>query len=604
MDNEFASSDTLSSDQLRQKLHDLNARVRELSKDNKELQSKLKDHQETEDELRGSIQHQKVMNALLQLSLGDCSLEKLLKQIIDHIVTLPDLMLDPSGIIFLRQKDSEYLELKAQVNVSDELIRVCSRRRIGECLCGRAALSGEVIFAPSSDPRHEIVYEGMQPHTHYCVPIVNPKKEVLGVLALFVKDGCPRNRSVEKTLLASGKVIARIIERTRAMKALHVQTELVSSIYEAADNVAFITTNLVEKDTRITSFSRGAERMFGHSMSDAVGAPISLLYPPGNGKLIQTTVSRLRAGQKIYFQNRVMVRRSGEHFTVALSIHPLFDCEGKVTGSLGVCLDISDLKLVQTALKKANEELEQRVQERTLELQKAQQQFLHAEKLGAIGRLSAALAHEFNNPIQGILTVLNGIARRAPLEKEDEKLVWSAIEECKRVTGLIRDLQDFNRPTSGKKELMDIRTAIDSILHLFKSDCKRKKISLVTEYAEDTTLIMAVPDQIKQVILNLLNNAGDACPDGGIIHVFIQPKDNEVMVKIKDTGTGIRPEDLGRIFEPFYTTKSGVKGNGLGLPVSYGIIKRHNGRIEVESEPGKGSTFTIFLPAAGVPNEA
>lgn len=447
-------------------------RTRQLAQANEDLQNEIVEHHIARRELEDYIRRQNVMNALLQLSIDNFSLEELLNRIINHIIWLPGLGLEPSGVIFLKKKTSDYLVLKAYVNVPEDLVRVCSRRRVGECLCGRAALSAKVIFATSLEADHEVSYQGMLPHGHYCVPILGADDNVLGVLALFLKVDTLRNKVVEETLVASGNVIAGIIERTRA----------------------------------------------------------------------------------------------------------------------------------KTALRKKNDELEKRVEQRTLELQKTQQQFLHVEKLSAIGRLSASIAHEFNNPLQGIMTVLNGVAKRAPLEEEDMRLVWSAIEECQRIKGLIRDLQDFNRPTSGKRELMDLRKAIDILLLLCKSDCKHRKINVVTQYAEDTPSVMVVPDQIKQVILNLLRNAADACPDGGTIHIATRSTDDEVILQIRDTGIGIKPENLGRIFEPFFTTKSEIKGTGLGLSTSYGIIKKHNGRLEVESEPGRGTTFTIALPVPGAPD--
>lgn len=282
----------------------------------------------------------------------------------------------------------------------------------------------------------------------------------------------------------------------------------------------------------------------------------------------------------------------------------LFNDQGKVLEYQSVGRDITELKETEAALREAGSQLEQRVQERTMELSQTHQQLLHAEKLSAVGALAASIAHEFNNPMQGILTVLSGIARRTPLEKEDLALAHSAIKECKRIKELVRDLQDFNRPTSGKRVVMNLIRSIDSLLLLCRSDYKQRKIRLVTDYAEDTPQVIAVPDQIKQVFLNLLNNAADACPDGGTIQISIQPHGDRVEVEVRDNGVGIPPADLGRIFEPFFTTKLSAKGNGLGLSVSRAVIEKHHGSIEVESEPGAGTTFRITLPVGGGFDEA
>ncbi|MBV5328326.1 MAG: response regulator [Chlorobium sp.] len=266
--------------------------------------------------------------------------------------------------------------------------------------------------------------------------------------------------------------------------------------------------------------------------------------------------------------------------------------------SLALQREIAVRKEAENALQMLNNELEQRVEQRTLELQKTQKQYLHAEKLSAIGKLSASIAHEFNNPLQGILAVLKGLRRRAVLEEEDKELLDEAIEESDRIKDLIRNLQEFNRPSTGRKSSMDVHKALDSVLLLYKSDFKGKRISVVLDYAEGLPEIQAVSDQIKQVFLNMLTNAADACHQpGGVITVKTWQEDSDrVAVVIKDSGVGIQPSDIELIFQPFYTTKPEVKGTGLGLSISHGIIKNHQGEIRVESAPGEGATFTILLP--------
>lgn len=255
-------------------------------------------------------------------------------------------------------------------------------------------------------------------------------------------------------------------------------------------------------------------------------------------------------------------------------------------------------KRAEVALYTLNNELEQRVERRTLELQKTQRQYLHAEKLSAIGKLSASIAHEFNNPLQGILSVLKGLKRRAIMDEEDKELLDEAIEEGDRIRNLIRNLQEFNRPSTDRKNLLNLNDILDSVLMLYKNDFKGKRITVVRDYAEQLPEILAVSDQIKQVFLNMLTNAADACHrPGGVITIKTWQENKEmVATAIKDTGIGIQPSDIDLIFQPFYTTKPEVKGTGLGLSVSYGIIKNHRGEIRVESSPEEGSTFTVLLP--------
>jgi PAS domain S-box-containing protein len=283
---------------------------------------------------------------------------------------------------------------------------------------------------------------------------------------------------------------------------------------------------------------------------------------------------------------------------------PCRDEHGRITGIIGFALDITENKQAEELLHNINRELEQRVEERTRELQETQIQYLHSEKLSAIGKLSASIAHEFNNPLQGIMSVLKGLKKRAVMEDEDRELLDAAIEESERIKQLIRSLQEFNRPSSCRKSVMDVRKAIDSLLLLYKSDFKSKRISLKIHHAENLPQIVAIPDQIKQVFLNLLANAADAClHPGGTITVTTWQEDGQVAVAVRDSGIGIEPAQMELIFQPFFSTKPAVKGTGLGLSVCHGIIKNHGGEIRVASTPGKGSTFTVHLPISTEKNE-
>jgi len=177
--------------------------------------------------------------------------------------------------------------------------------------------------------------------------------------------------------------------------------------------------------------------------------------------------------------------------------------------SLELQHEIAERKQVEEALRISekkllmlNNELELRVEQRTHELQETQSKYLHAEKLSAIGQLSASIAHEFNNPLQGLSAILKGLKRRAILDEEDKELLDLAISENKRMTNLIRGLQDFNRPSSGKKTVIDIHASIDTLLLLFKSDFKRKNIRMELNYETQLPKTLAIPDQIKQVFLN------------------------------------------------------------------------------------------------------
>jgi signal transduction histidine kinase len=241
-------------------------------------------------------------------------------------------------------------------------------------------------------------------------------------------------------------------------------------------------------------------------------------------------------------------------------------------------------------------ELAQRVEERTLELKKTYNQLLHAEKLATSGSIAASLAHEFGNPLYGIKGVLTSIAQQNTLPKDHVRMASMAIDECDRMSHLLQSLKDFNRPTSGEKTLTNLNRVIDDIIIFSRRNLERKAIVIKKEYGPVLRPIMVITDQIKQVIMNLISNSIQACAKGGVISISTSANENNDIIRIRDNGHGIKEGDLPHIFEPFFTTKNIAMGTGLGLSVSYGIIRRHGGTIEVESKPGEGATFTITLP--------
>ena len=394
-------------------------------------------------------------------------------------------------------------------------------------------------------------------------------------------------------------IIHDITERQQAEDELRRAEAYARSLIEV--NLDPLVT--IGPDGRISDVNEATVQATGCSRDELIGTDFSLYF---------TSPYRAQAACRQVFSTGAVrdfpleLRHRDGRITPVLYNGAVFrDETGKVAGVFASARDVTRLKEAEEALKAANRELEHRVEARTLELQETYRKYLHAEKLSAIGKLSASIAHEFNNPLQGVMTVLKGLRKRAVLADEDRALLEAAIGESMRMKDLIRSLQDFNRPSSGLRRPMDVQASLESLLLFQKSDLKDKRIRVERDYAPGLPPIVAVPDQIKQVFLNLLTNAADACQQPECrITVQTRLEGERVAVAISDTGIGIRPEAMEAIFEPFYTTKPAVKGTGLGLPVSYGIVRNHGGEIRVTSRPGEGSTFTVLLPVAGGGAEA
>jgi|SRR5579872_2283876 len=248
--------------------------------------------------------------------------------------------------------------------------------------------------------------------------------------------------------------------------------------------------------------------------------------------------------------------------------------------------------------------LENRVAEKTRELKSAHDHMLHVEKMASMGKMAAVVAHEVNNPLSGILTYAKLLRRwvgsgQAEHEKRDEALQCLELiaAESRRCGDLIRNLLTLSRTAPMNVQSTDLHAVIDRCLLLVRHQLEFNGIELQQKRALDLPLVACDPAQIEQVLLALIMNAIDAMPRGGTLWIETRFTHHEIEIKVRDNGTGIAPEVLPQIFEPFMTTKENGRGVGLGLAISHGIVERHNGRIEVQSDPGRGATFTVTLPA-------
>ncbi|HZY43849.1 MAG TPA: ATP-binding protein [Anaerolineae bacterium] len=228
------------------------------------------------------------------------------------------------------------------------------------------------------------------------------------------------------------------------------------------------------------------------------------------------------------------------------------------------------------------------------ELERSQAQLVQAEKLAATGRLAASIAHEINNPLQAIHNCLHLAINRPLTEAKKQHYLVMAQEEVERLITLVQRTLEFYRPSKGRSALTRVNDLIENVLALANKQLEQVSINVHKNLANDLPEISAVPDQLVQVWLNLIINAIEAMPDGGELTITTSATDEWLQVAIRDTGSGVDPEDAAKIFEPFYTTKA--TGTGLGLSVSYGIIQRHGGRIDVNGVPGEGTAFTVSLP--------
>jgi two-component system, NtrC family, sensor kinase len=229
--------------------------------------------------------------------------------------------------------------------------------------------------------------------------------------------------------------------------------------------------------------------------------------------------------------------------------------------------------------------------------QAARQQISRAEKLASIGRLAAGVAHEINNPLTGVLTFAHLLRQKPHMTAEDQQDLDLVIHETTRAAEIVRGLLDFARERPTMMEPLDLNDVVRRTVRLIANQKKFEHIAIEEALRNDLPEVRGDVNPLQQVILNLALNACAAMPRGGKLTIATGCEDGRVLLRVTDTGCGIKEELLEKIFEPFFTTQPVGKGTGLGLSVTYGIVEQHDGTIEVQSKEGQGSTFTISLPA-------
>ena len=363
---------------------------------------------------------------------------------------------------------------------------------------------------------------------------------------------------------------SEVIERTRQIDRERRVTERIIDSLPVGLYV-------IDRDYRISVWNRKRETgMQGVSREEAIGRTIFEILHRQPATVLRREFDEVFAtGRLQIFQMESMA--TGELRTYRLSKIPMRLDDGPVTHVITIGEDVTEWR-------------------------SAQDRFSQAEKLAAIGTLTAGVMHEINNPLATIAACAEELElsneRAAPRILDGLRLIQSEVQRCK---GIIDSLLDFSRPKSGEKTLVNVNDAIERTLYVLQYHTRFKKLSVQVEL--DRTLsavVRASAEQLMQVFMALLVNAMDAMKDRGTVTLRTRWGDDaqSVVAEIIDQGEGIRRADLPKIFEPFFTTKPPGRGTGLGLSICYAIIAEHDGRIEVDSDPGEGSVFRIILPRA------
>lgn len=372
-------------------------------------------------------------------------------------------------------------------------------------------------------------------------------------------------------------IIFDLSQRKQMEKEIHEKNVFLYNIIQNSPNAIMAT----DMKGNFTIWNSSAAEILGYDTSEVIGKMnIRAIYPEGMAKKVMQLLrgSNYNRPGRLSLYPVVHMRKDGQMVEGNLSAAIVYDENGKEIATVGIFVDLK-------------ERLEM---ERRLKL--TQDQLLQSEKLAAMGRLTSQIAHELNNPLYGIMNTLELLKTEIPVENRRRKILEMALSETMRLSGLLRKMLMFSKPDQEIKQPTDINIILDEILTLHEKQLKEYSIQVVADLAQDLEPVFASKNQLRQVFLNIIGNARDAMSEGGALSVKTTSDGAIVTVDISDTGIGIKEEHLDKIFDAFFTTKSSVKGVGLGLSVCYGFIRDHSGDIKVRSTWGSGTTFTITLP--------
>jgi PAS domain S-box-containing protein len=347
------------------------------------------------------------------------------------------------------------------------------------------------------------------------------------------------------------------------------RSEALSRAFLASASESIVATDATG---RIVLLNARAETMFGYTRAELIGQPVEFLIPERLRERHVAHRATYMAAPRVRSMGQgldlIGLRKDGSEFPVEVSLSFVQTDEG--TSAIAFITDISERVALQRAARQS-------------------------DKLAALGTLSAGIAHEINNPI-GIITsrveVMLLEAEGGELSAELRKDLDVILRHARRVASITQALLSFARQSSGNREPVNLNRVAEEMVHLVQKDMSRARVDVTLKLDEN------LPDAnaIGQVLLNLLTNARRAMPDGGEITIETShlPATRSVRLLVRDNGSGIAPEILPRIFDPFFTTKP--DGTGLGLSISHGIVHDHHGTVDVNSEVGNGTTFTLTFP--------
>jgi len=344
-----------------------------------------------------------------------------------------------------------------------------------------------------------------------------------------------------------------------------------AAIVDSADDA------IISKDLNgvVRTWNDAARRTFGFTAEEMIGQPILKLIPHELQHEEAIILGKIRAGERIEHYETLRLRKSGERIQIAVTISPIRDDTGRIVGASKIARDISDRKRMERLL-------------------------VEAEKLAANGRMAASIAHEINNPLESLMNLIYLARQNSPVGSKAHGYLVTAEDELERVSHIARQTLGYYRDTGSPASLY-VHDLLDNVLTVYRSKLTSNSISIDMRL-DDPQKILLSKGEMLQVFSNIVANAIDAMPRGGVLTICTSvadgPRGAGIEVVLRDTGAGIRQDQLERVFEPFFTTKGEV-GTGIGLWVARELVNKRGGSISISSNTQQGASgtqVTIFLP--------
>ena len=364
---------------------------------------------------------------------------------------------------------------------------------------------------------------------------------------------------------------------------------------------------VADRDSNLTTANDACLQLLGYAREELLGKPAGTIFAEGapnpfrrESEFWNRCPPGRRAGSATGVETSLRTKQ-GEAIPVSLSASVMRDRSGDVIGTVLVATDLREMKRLLLDARAAAAAERQQAAERAKayrELKAIQARLIQSEKMSSLGRMAASVAHEINNPLGAIVVYSHLLLESAAEDSPGRPNLEKIIREATRCRDIVRGLLDFARPGAAAHQAADLHAILRATHDLLKGHAAFKEVGVCFDLSPTPLTILCDASQIQQTLTNIMVNAAEAIRGPGTITVRSWRDDARKMVAVSfaDTGCGIPAENVERIFEPFFTTKQEGHGTGLGLAIAYGIVERHGGTIKVDSRPGEGTTFTVWLP--------